>query len=456
MRTNDTIAAIATALSPSGIGIVRVSGDEAIKIADKIYKGKKKLVDVDTHTINYGFIVDGDEAVDQVLVMVMKAPRTYTGEDTVEIDCHGGVLVLKKILSLLIDAGANLAEPGEFTKRAFLNGKIDLSQAEAVADIIDAESTNALKVGMKQLRGSVSDEVKNIRAELLLEIAFIESALDDPEHYSLDEHGEEMREKIKNAKSRVDKLIAGADGGIILKQGIRTVIIGKPNAGKSSIYNLLTGNESAIVTDIAGTTRDVLTEHINLDGINLNITDTAGLRDADNAVEKIGVERAIAAADEADLILCVIDSSSALTDEDIDALKITNGKKAIVLFNKSDLVAATDESDIRAYTDKCIISFSAKDGTGLKELSDEIKKMFFSGEINFNDEIYVTSIRQKEALIASSKSLELSLESIEGGMPEDIISVDLTDAFESLGIITGETVGEDIINEIFAKFCMGK
>ena len=460
MRTTDTIAAIATALTPSGIGIVRISGENAIEIADKIYKGKKSLSEVDSHTINYGFIVDPatGEKVDQVLVMVMKAPRTYTGEETVEIDCHGGVLVLNKILKMVIDAGANLAEPGEFTKRAFLNGKIDLTQAEAVADIIDAENNNALRCSVKQLRGSVRNEIKDIRAKLLLEIAFIEAALDDPEHYSLDEHTPELMSVLSDAMARVKKLLDTADSGIVLKQGINTVIIGKPNAGKSSIYNLLSKSDKAIVTDIAGTTRDTLTEHINLDGVKLNITDTAGLRDTGDVVEKIGVERAKAAALDADLILCVLDSSSKLTDEDIGAFETTIGRNAIILLNKTDIDSDEKISveDIAHLSDKKVIEFSAVSGSGLEELEKEIKKMFFKGEININDEIYITSMRQKAALAAAFSSLELAKESAGAGMPEDIISVDLTNAFEELGRITGDTVSEEIINEIFAKFCMGK
>lgn len=460
MRTTDTIAAIATALSPGGIGIVRISGENAIETADKIYKGKRALSEVDSHTINYGYIVDPltGERVDQVLVMLMKAPRTYTGEDTVEIDCHGGILVLNRILSLVIDAGANLAEPGEFTKRAFLNGKIDLTQAEAIADIIDAESNNALRCSVKQLRGSVRDEIKEIRAGLLLEVAFIEAALDDPEHYSLDEHTPELQAQLNEAMDRVKKLLDTADSGIVLKQGINTVIIGRPNAGKSSIYNLLARSDKAIVTDIAGTTRDTLTEHISLGGINLNITDTAGLRETGDTVERIGVERARAAADDADLILCVLDSSSKLSDDDMAAIETTINRRAIVILNKSDIDAVDRLSagNIRHLTDKKIIEFSALRGTGLEELEKEIKEMFFNGEIDINDEIYITSMRQKTALTAAFSSLQLAMESSRAGMPEDIIAVDLTNAFEELGKITGETVGEDIINEIFAKFCMGK
>lgn len=455
MRKNDTIAAIATALSPGGIGIVRISGEEAIGIADKIFRGSIKLREADSHTINYGYVYDGEELVDQVLVMIMKEPRSYTGENVVEIQCHGGLLVIKKILALAIDAGANLAEPGEFTKRAFLNGKMDLTQAEAVADIIDAESQNSLKVGVRQLKGKLSSEIKELRAILLHEIAFIEAALDDPEHYSLDGYGEELDRKISGVYSRIDRLIRNSDAGIIMKSGIDTVILGRPNAGKSSVLNLLAGIERAIVTDIAGTTRDTLTENISLGGIRLNVTDTAGLRESDNTVEIMGVERAKKAAKDADLILCVLDGSHDLTEDDIEVLDFIEGKNAIILINKQDL------SEWKPIVDERImkypfIGFSAKSGQGLSELETLLKDMFFKGEINLNDEIYITGVRQLQALKTALLSIELVRNGISEGLSEDLISVDLTDAFEALGTITGETVGEDIINEIFSKFCMGK
>ncbi|MDO4939884.1 MAG: tRNA uridine-5-carboxymethylaminomethyl(34) synthesis GTPase MnmE [Lachnospiraceae bacterium] len=455
MRTNDTIAAIATALSPAGIGIVRISGEEAIDIADKIYKGKKSLREAKTHTINYGFVYDGEEIVDQVLVMIMKAPCSYTGENVVEIQCHGGVLVMKRILELAIDAGANIAEPGEFTKRAFLNGKMDLSQAEAVADIIDAESRNSLKVGISQLKGRLSEELRDIRRLILNDIAFIEAALDDPEHYSLDGYAEELETKTARIMTRIERLIRNSEAGIIMKSGIDTVILGRPNSGKSSVLNLLAGTNRAIVTDIAGTTRDTLTENISLAGIKLNLTDTAGLRESTDTVEKIGVERAKKAAKEAELILCVIDGAEDLTDEDIEVLDFIDGMNAIILINKQDVSTWKPCMDKRV-TKHPFIGFSAKSGQGLKELETLVRDMFFKGEINLNDEIYITSVRHLQALKAAMESLKLVRKGIESGLTEDLISVDLTDAYEALGTITGETVGEDIINEIFSKFCMGK
>lgn len=455
MRTNNTIAAIATSLSPAGIGIIRISGEEATEIADRVFRGSRSLKEADTHTVNYGFVYDGDEAVDQVLVMIMKAPRSYTGEDTVEIQCHGGMLVLKRILSLVIDAGANPAEPGEFTKRAFLNGKMDLSQAEAVADIIDSENQNSLKVGMRQLKGKLSDEISGIRKILLNEIAFIEAALDDPEHYSLEGYGEELDRKVSAVYSRIDRLIRNSDTGIIIKSGIDTVILGRPNSGKSSVLNLLAGTDRAIVTDIEGTTRDTLTENLSLAGIRLNVTDTAGLRNSIDTVEKIGIERSKKAAREADLILCVLDGAEELREEDKEVLDFIDGMNAVILINKQDLSSWKPCQDERIFRHP-FIGFSAKTGQGLAELENIVKDMFFKGEINLNDEIYVTSIRHLQALKAALGSIKLVREGIENGQTEDLLSVDLQDAYESLGTITGETVGEDIINEIFSKFCMGK
>lgn len=463
MRTHDTIAAIATALSPAGIGIIRLSGDCAFEITDKIFRGKNKICEVQTHTVNYGFIVNpacADEVVDQVLVMKMCAPRSYTGENVAEIQCHGGTLVMKRILQLAIDNGAYLAEPGEFTKRAFLNGKMDLSQAEAVADIIDAESQNSLKVGVNQLRGKLSEEVKDMRAIILHEIAFIEAALDDPEHYSLDGYGIELEKKIQEIRKRLEKLISNSDAGIIMKSGVDTVILGKPNAGKSSVYNLLAGDEKAIVTEIAGTTRDTLTENIILGGVKLNITDTAGLRESDDKVEKIGVLRAKSAAENAELLIIVVEIASEIDGEELKILDSTRGKRQIVLLNKRDIFSGNLDEIIQKtqniVPDAKIIAFSAKTGEGLSVLSECIAEMFDQGELNLNDEVYVTNVRQVQALKTALNSVDNVLEGISCGMTEDLISVDLTAALEALGDITGETIGEDIINEIFSKFCMGK
>ncbi len=490
-----TIAAISTAMSNSGIGIVRMSGEEAFNIADKIYIGKneKKLKDQKSHTIHYGYIVDGDESIDEVLVMLMRGPHSYTGEDTVEINCHGGVYIVKRILEILIKNGARPAEPGEFTKRAFLNGRMDLSQAEAVGDLIESQNEYALKSSISQLKGNIKQEISNIRNKIIYHTAFIETALDDPEHISVDGYGETLQVVVDELIGRIQKLLSTTDDGRMIKEGIKTVIVGKPNAGKSSLLNVLIGEDRAIVTEIAGTTRDVLEEHINLQGISLNILDTAGIRDTEDVVEKIGVNRAIEHAQDADLIIYVIDASQPLDENDREILKLIRDRKFLILLNKTDLdKVITKKNVIEEYlyienveqrliidscmdensenmngNDRCekyldhekdfpVIEISAKNNHGIDELVEQLKNMFFAGKIAFNDEIYITNVRQKTALQDSLQSLQRVNESIELGLPEDFYSIDLMDAYESLGSITGETIGEDLANEIFSKFCMGK
>ena len=454
----DTIAAIATAMTSSGIGIVRISGDEAVSITDRIFemKNQKKLEDMPTHTIHYGHIHDGDEVIDEVMVVLMRGPKSYTREDTVEIDCHGGVYVMKRILETVIKYGARPAEPGEFTKRAFLNGRIDLSQAESVIDVINSKNEFALKSSLSQLSGSVSEKIKEIRGTVLHEIAFIESALDDPEHISLDGYPEKLSGIVSDVIKKIDKLLANSDNGKMLKEGISTVIVGKPNAGKSSLLNSLVGEEKAIVTDIAGTTRDVLEEQINLNGILLNIIDTAGIRDTEDVVEKIGVERAKKYLNNADLVIYVVDTSTALDENDHEIMELLKDRHAIVLLNKSDLSPVTTVEDIRKHLDKKMISISAKEQTGMDDLEETIKEMFFSGEVTFNDEVYITNIRHKTSLQEALQSLHLVLQSIADDMPEDFYSIDLMNAYEELGNIIGESVEDDLVNEIFSKFCMGK
>ena len=454
----DTIAAIATAMTSSGIGIVRISGDEAVSITDRIFemKNQKKLEDMSTHTIHYGHIHDGDEVIDEVMVLLMRGPKSYTREDTVEIDCHGGVYVMKRILETVIKYGARPAEPGEFTKRAFLNGRIDLSQAESVIDVINSKNEFALKSSLSQLSGSVSEKIKEIRGTVLHEIAFIESALDDPEHISLDGYPEELSGIVSDVIKKIDKLLANSDNGKMLKEGISTVIVGKPNAGKSSLLNSLVGEEKAIVTDIAGTTRDVLEEQINLNGILLNIIDTAGIRDTEDVVEKIGVERAKKYLNNADLVIYVVDTSTALDENDHEIMELLKDRHAIVLLNKSDLSPVTTVEDIKKHLDKKMISISAKEQTGMDDLEETIKEMFFSGEVTFNDEVYITNIRHKTSLQEALRSLHLVLQSIADDMPEDFYSIDLMNAYEELGNIIGESVEDDLVNEIFSKFCMGK
>ena len=457
MKT-DTIAAIATAMSSSGIGIVRISGAEAVSIAEQVFelKSKKKLSEMPTHTIHYGHIHDGDEVIDEVMVLLMKGPKSYTREDTVEIDCHGGIYVTRRILETVIKYGARPAEPGEFTKRAFLNGRIDLSQAESVIDIINSKNEFALKSSLSQLSGSVSNKIKDIRATVLHEIAFIETALDDPEHISLDGYPKKLSGIVKDVNVKIEKLLSNSDNGKILKEGISTVIVGKPNAGKSSLLNTLVGEERAIVTDIAGTTRDVLEEQINLNGIILNIIDTAGIRDTDDIVEKIGVDKAKKYLNDADLIIYVVDSSTKLDENDFEIMELLQERHAIILLNKSDLDAVTTVEDIKAHLDKKMIAISAKEQTGMEEFEETIKEMFFTGEVSFNDEVYITNIRHKTSLQESLRSLQLVLQSIADEMPEDFYSIDLMNAYQELGNIIGESVEDDLVNEIFSKFCMGK
>lgn len=470
-RENQTIAAISTAVTESGIGIVRMSGDDAVQIADQIYRGKnikkeKKLSDQKSHTIHYGYIVDGEEIIDEVLVMLMRGPHSYTGEDTVEIDCHGGVYVVKKVLETLIKYGARPAEPGEFTKRAFLNGRMDLSQAEAVIDVIQSKNEYALKSSVSQLKGAVKEKINDIRNEIIYHTAFIETALDDPEHISVDGYGDTLREVVVCLMEQIRELLDSADDGRVMKEGINTVILGKPNAGKSSLLNALLGEDRAIVTDIAGTTRDVLEEHIRLQGISLNLMDTAGIRDTEDIVEKIGVDKAMNHAKEADLLIYVIDASVSLDKSDSDIMELLKDKKAVILLNKTDLDMEVDRDKIEeAYLSKHpeeeklllpVIEIAAKTGQGIPVLEKTLKEMFYHGDISFNSEIYITNVRHKTALKEAYESLDKVIASIDNHMPEDFYSIDLMDAYEVLGSITGETIGEDLINEIFSKFCMGK
>lgn len=502
MLNRNTIAAISTGMTDSGIGIVRISGDDAFKIIDRIYKGKEKLSEAESHTIHYGFIQDETEKMDEVLVSVMRAPRTFTGEDTVEINCHGGVFVVKKILEIVLNNGASLAEPGEFTKRAFLNGKMDLSQAEAVADLIHSKNEYALKNSVSQLRGSVKNKIEGIRKEILYHTAFIENALDDPEHNSLDGYGERLCNVVEEILEKLNQLIYSYNNGRIFREGIQTVILGKPNAGKSSFMNILSGRERAIVTDIEGTTRDVLEEQIQIQGIHLNVVDTAGIRDTSDMIEKIGVDKAKEYADTADLIIYMADSSRNLDESDAQITELIYGKKCVILMNKSDLSKIFDKEDMKSYLhdrffeiekrsnrvgndgagndgagnkeemkisdndlmEKIvdtvdhipIIDVSVKLEQGIHEFEKVLEKLFFLENIRSDNEVHITNIRHKEALVNARISLEKVIESIHSGMPEDFYSIDLLDAYEMLGNITGDTIGEDLIHEIFSKFCLGK
>ena len=465
MKT-ETIAAIATSLSESGISIIRISGNQAREVADKIVvtKNGRKVSEFRSHTIHYGHVMENDTIVDEVMVSFMKGPNSFTAENTVEINCHGGILVTKKILQLVLKSGARLAQPGEFTKRAFLNGRIDLSKAEAIMDIIHADNEFALQIGMKQLKGSVSKKVSSIREQLIYEIAFIESALDDPEHYSLDGYDDKLRKIIESVLAELQKMEKSAENGKIIRQGINTVIVGKPNAGKSSFLNFLLGEEKAIVTDIAGTTRDALEDYVRIQDISFHIIDTAGIRKTEDIVEKIGVKKAIDYSKDADLLLYIIDSSVPLDENDFEIMKMTAGKKMIVLMNKSDLQTVVTIDDVKKYLDEYshreedtrFIKISAKEKVGMEEFETIAKDMFFAGEIQIQDEVMITNMRHKELLSDAIESLKLVIGSIDNQMPEDFLTIDMMSAYESLGKIIGEEVEEDLVNEIFSKFCMGK
>lgn len=458
MKT-DTIAAIATALSPSGIGIIRISGEEAVNAADRIFraKNKKSLKEAASHTIHYGYIVEGDAVIDEVLVMLMKAPNSYTREDTVEIDCHGGILVMQKILEAVIRHGARPAEAGEFTKRAFLNGRIDMAQAESVIDVINSKNEFALKSSLNQLRGTLSKKIQMLRKKIIHETAYLESAIDDPEHYSLEGYSSCLMGIVSELKAEIQEMLDTADNGRILKEGIHTVIVGKPNVGKSSILNVLAGFERAIVTDIAGTTRDILQEHVNLNGISLNIIDTAGIRRTNDLIEKIGVDKTKEYLEQADLVFYVVDQSVCLDKEDYEIVNLIKNKNVIILLNKSDLECKVNVEEIKQMlAGKQIVSVSAKKEEGIKEVSDLISNMFMHGNLSFNDEVVITSLRHKNALIEALESLKLVEQSIKNRMPEDFYSIDLLDAYKSLGYLIGESMDDDLVNEIFSKFCMGK
>ncbi len=456
MKT-DTIAAIASGLTHAGIGIIRISGPEAIDVADQVVHMKgKKLTSVSTHTVHYGFIYDGEKKLDEAVILVMKAPHSYTAEDTVEIQCHGGPWVMKCILEAVVHHGARLAEPGEFTRRAFLHGRIDLSQAEAVMGMIQAQNEYARDTSLKQLQGDVSRKIHELREQLLHEMAYIEAALDDPEHISLDGYASEMEKKLDLILSQILELIRTAENGKILTEGIRTVILGRPNAGKSSLLNRLLGEERAIVTDIAGTTRDTLEERIQLGGFTLRLIDTAGIHNTENPIEKIGVERAKEQARQADLILYVVDSSQTLDKEDQEILQSLQGRRSLILLNKMDLPSVIEKEDLEKMTGQSVLLLSAKEGSGIEELKTAIENLFDLGEIGKNEQVTITNVRHKAALEEARDSLLLVKQSIEAGMPEDLYTIDLMNAYESLGRIVGEAVEDDLIDKIFKDFCMGK
>lgn len=455
-----TIVAAATAMSKSGINKIRISGPEAVSIADRIFvpKGasKKTLSESQTYTLHYGLIKYKNETVDEVIVLLMKGPKSYTREDVVEIDCHGGIIVTKKIIEIVISEGAVPAEPGEFTKRAFLNGRIDLSKAEAVMDIINAKSEYALKSSVSHLQGKVFERVKKLREEIITQVARIEAALDDPEHLNIEDNDPELNICIENAASQIEDLLLASEKGVRIKEGINTAIIGKPNAGKSSLLNFLTGNEKAIVTDVPGTTRDIIEESISIDDINLNLTDTAGIRNTKDIVEKIGVDRAMEAAKNADLILYLIDSSSCFDEEDKRILSEMKEKNIIILLNKSDLKGSVSEKEVKLFSGKDVLAFSTVSGEGYRELASLIKRMFYMENIDFNEEVFISNIRQINELKSARDSMEMARQSFEMSMSADFLSIDLMGCYDALGRMIGEKTDDDLADMIFSKFCMGK
>lgn len=448
MDFNRTIAAIATPRGAGGIAVIRISGADALVCADKIFKGKGKLTDAPSHTVHYGHIYDADGSMaDEVLVTVMRAPRTYTREDVVEISTHGGIVASQRVMECLMAAGAYPAEPGEFTKRAFLNGRIDLARAEGVIDIINAKTASEQKAALAQAEGGLSANVTALRSALVNLAAQMQVAIDYPDEDLEDVTAEDIARELQNALAEAKRLIGTADSGKIIKEGIKTAIVGKPNVGKSSLLNLLAREDRAIVTDIAGTTRDVIEEFVNLDGVPLRLLDTAGIRETDDAVEKIGVERSRRAIEEADLVILLVDLSRGTDEEDTELLKLTEGKRRIIIGNKADC---------KQFDAECTLELSAQNGTGADALAEEIRKMYNLGEIGGDNAVIVTNMRHLAALAHAKESLERAYGVIENGMPQDIAALDINDAVNALGEITGDTVTEDVVTEIFHNFCVGK
>ncbi len=459
LRLKNTITAISTPMGYGGIGIIRISGEEAFNILDEIFKGDtKKPSQWETHTIHYGHIVDEKSTIiDEVFVSVMKAPKTYTREDIVEINCHSGTKVLQNVLELVIRKGAKIAEPGEFTKRAFLNGRIDLSQAEAVIDIINAKTDLSRQTAIQQLSGNISKKVNHFSQEILQMISHIEASIDYPEHDLEQMNLEQINDKCKILIDEINNLISSANKGKIIRDGIETAIIGRPNTGKSSLLNALIDEERAIVTDIAGTTRDILQEYVNINDIPLKIIDTAGIRETQDIIEKIGVEKSRKYAMSADLILVMIDGSKQLENDDFEILNLTENKNSIIIINKSDLPQQADIEKINKYIkNDNIVNLSLKTSSGIESLYEKIKYMFYEGEINVNEEIFINNMRHKDSLIQAVQALQNAINTIQSGLSEDFVSIDLQQSYNFLGEITGETLDEDIVNKIFSEFCLGK
>ena len=454
-----TIASISTAPGIGGIGIIRMSGEKSFEVLDKIFvaKNKQNIDEIKGYTIKYGNIVEDGHIIDEVLVSYFKAPRSYTTENMCEINSHGGTVIVRKILELCLKNGAELAEPGEFTKRAFLNGRIDLAQAESVIDVINAKSDKEAKSGIKQLEGFLSKEIKEIKQEIMDVLVNIEVTIDYPEYDTPEVQQEELSGMLQSVGQRLIKLEKSFDNGKIIKEGIKTAIIGKPNAGKSSLLNAILKEDRAIVTDIAGTTRDTIEEFVTINGIPLKLIDTAGLREASDKVEKIGVEKSIKLAEEADLVIAIFDSSKELTEEDIEILKLIENKKSIILLNKNDLNSVISENDEKLKkASKNILKISALNKTGIDELYEKISELFNLNEINLDNDILITNVRHKNIISKSLENVKKANEALNMNMPIDIITIYIKEILDDLGEITGEVVTEDIINEIFSKFCLGK
>ncbi|MGM0501531.1 MAG: tRNA uridine-5-carboxymethylaminomethyl(34) synthesis GTPase MnmE [Bacillota bacterium] len=460
MYSDDTIAAIATAVGESGIGIIRISGAEAIAIADNIFESikNKKLNDVETYTAHYGHILDQEsQVIDEVIALVMKEPKTYTTEDVVEINCHGGTVVLRKILDLVLDQGARLAEPGEFTKRAFLNGRIDLAQAEAVADLIQSKTEASMQVALDQLEGGLSEEVNAIKQDVVSLLAHLEATIDFPEDEIDDFDSEELAVRIDAVQQQLEDLLATSERGKILKEGIEAAIVGRPNVGKSSLLNSLVREKRAIVTDIPGTTRDIIEEVINIDGIPVKIIDTAGIRNAEDQIEKIGVEKSEEYLAKAELILLVVDISAGITAADEQLLKDAQGKEVVVIANKLDLDHQLELKKIKNILPEApIVKTAAIANQGINELEDAISELVYSGQVNANEETMVSSLRHKKALQRAEQNIADVKEAFEKGLANDFLTIDLRAALEAINEITGDAIGEDIIDQIFADFCLGK
>ncbi|MFK7692282.1 tRNA uridine-5-carboxymethylaminomethyl(34) synthesis GTPase MnmE [Paenibacillus sp. HJGM_3] len=455
----DTIGAISTPLGEGGIAVIRVSGPDAIPAVDRLFQTKTRLSEADTHTVHYGHILDPEtkERVEEVLVTLMRGPRSFTTEDVVEVSCHGGLISVKKVLGLILEQGVRLAEPGEFTKRAFLNGRIDLTQAEAVIDLIRAKSDRAFKVALKQVEGTLSRQVKELRYQLVELMAHIEVNIDYPEHDVEELTGSFIRERCTQAIERIEQLLKTAEQGKVLREGIVTAIVGRPNVGKSSLLNAMAQENKAIVTDIPGTTRDIIEEIVNVNGIPLKLLDTAGLRETTDLVEQIGVEKSRTALSDADLIILVLNQSEPLHEDERALLDQIADRQTIVVMNKSDLPSQLDEAYLRdRVAEDRLVRMSVREGQGLDALERAISAIFFSGELESGDLTYVSNVRHIHLLKQAKRALEDGRTSSESGVPIDLIQIDIRNAWESLGEMIGDSVGDSLIDQIFSQFCLGK